>query len=109
MFIFLVIVNATSPITGIGCLLCLIFLFFETAFGICLGCKVYSLFHKDKARYCAGQVCEPKSKQDIQKISGTQLLVVVGLVIVIFLAVVLFNDYFSRNPYDLFGLQSKGS
>jgi len=35
MFIFLVIVNAYSPITGIICLICLIFLFFESAFGIC--------------------------------------------------------------------------
>ena len=29
MFIFLVVVNAFSPITGITCLTCLIFLFFE--------------------------------------------------------------------------------
>jgi hypothetical protein len=29
MFVFLVIVNATSPITGIICLICLVFLFFE--------------------------------------------------------------------------------
>src|SRR5204862_3295390 len=36
MFTFLVMVNAYSPITGIGCLFCLVFLFFETAFGICL-------------------------------------------------------------------------
>jgi len=62
MFIFLVLVNATSPITGIGCLICLLFLFFETAFGICLGCKVYALFHKDKAQYCQGEVCDAKQK-----------------------------------------------
>jgi hypothetical protein len=41
MFVFLVMVNAYSPITGIICLICLIFLFFEAAFGICLGCMVY--------------------------------------------------------------------
>ncbi len=40
----MVVVNAYSPITGIICLICLVFLFFETAFGICLGCKFYSLF-----------------------------------------------------------------
>ena len=45
MFIFLVLVNAFSPITGIICLICLIFLFFESAFGICLGCKFYSMFY----------------------------------------------------------------
>lgn len=104
MFIFLVIVNATSPITGIGCLLCLVFLFFETAFGICLGCKVYSMLYKGKAQYCPGEVCDVKSKQEIQKISRTQLLVVFGLIVFIFLTVILFNDYFSKNPHDLFGI-----
>src|SRR5881396_2793256 len=34
MFVFMVIVNSYSPITGIICLICLIFLFFESAFGI---------------------------------------------------------------------------
>ncbi|MDP2888460.1 MAG: DUF4395 domain-containing protein, partial [Bacteroidota bacterium] len=38
-FIHIVVVNARSPITGLICLICLIILFFETAFGICLGCK----------------------------------------------------------------------
>src|SRR5436190_22973174 len=50
MFIFLVVVNSYSPITGIICLVCLVFLFFESAFGICLGCKFYSLFYKGKAQ-----------------------------------------------------------
>src|SRR5512136_2126023 len=50
IFVLLVVMNGTSPITGIGCLLCLVFLFFETAFGICLGCKFYSMFYKEKAQ-----------------------------------------------------------
>ena len=48
MFFFFIIVNAYSPITGIICLICLVFLFFESVFGICLGCKFYPLFFKDK-------------------------------------------------------------
>src|SRR5215204_3994573 len=56
MFIFMVVVNSYSPITGIICLICLIFLFFESAFGICLGCKFYSLFYKVKAQYCPGEI-----------------------------------------------------
>src|SRR6476619_3989256 len=48
MFTLMVVVNSYSPITGIICLICLAFLFFESAFGICLGCKFYSLFHKEK-------------------------------------------------------------
>jgi hypothetical protein len=104
MFIFLVVVNAFSPITGIICLTCLIFLFFESAFGICLGCKFYSLFYKEKAQYCPGEVCDVKSRQDIQKTSRVQLLIVLGLVVYIFLTAVLFNNNFSKRPYDLFGI-----
>ncbi|HYJ62299.1 MAG TPA: DUF4395 domain-containing protein, partial [Parafilimonas sp.] len=87
MFIFLVIVNAYSPITGITCLVCLVFLFFESAFGICLGCKVYSLMHKEKTQYCPGEVCNVKSKQPIQKTSIVQLLIVLAFIGYIFLIV----------------------
>ena len=104
MFIFLIIVDAYSPITGIGCLICLIFLFFESAFGICLGCKVYSLFYKEKAQYCPGEVCDKKSRQSIQKTSIVQLLIVVAFVGYIFFIASVANNYFSKPPYDLFGL-----
>ncbi len=104
MFIFLVVMNSFSPITGIICLICLVFLFFESAFGICLGCKFYSLFHKEKPQYCPGEVCDTKSRQKIQKTSGRQILVALGFVAYIFLAVIMFNDSFSRKPYDLFGI-----
>lgn len=106
MFIFLVIVNAYSPITGITCLICLVFLFFESAFGICLGCKFYSMFYKDKAQYCPGEVCDVKSKQDIQKTSAVQLLVVFAFIAYIVLSVSLFKDFYSREPHDLFASNS---
>jgi hypothetical protein len=106
IFIHLVLVNAYSPITGLGCLFCLIFLFFETAFGICIGCKIYSIIYKEKAHYCPGEVCDVKAKQDIQKTSKVQMLIVFGFVAYIFLAVIFFNDNFSKKPYDLFGIES---
>jgi Domain of unknown function (DUF4395) len=104
MFIFMVIVNAYSPITGITCLVCLIFLFFESVFGICLGCKVYALFNKGKVQYCPGEVCERRSRQEIQKTSAYQLLVVLVFVVFVSMLASLFNGYYSRKPYDLFGL-----
>jgi hypothetical protein len=104
MFIFMVLVNSYSPITGIICLICLVFLFFESAFGICLGCKFYSLFYKEKAEYCPGEVCDAKSKQDIQKTSWLQLFIVLVFIAFIFLTGFLFNDQFSKKPYDLFGI-----
>ncbi len=106
MFILMVIVNSYSPITGIICLVCLVFLFFESAFGICLGCKVYSLFFKEKVQYCPGEICEAGSRQDIQKTSRAQLLVIVGFIVSLFLTVLLFNDDLSKKPYDLFGVNS---
>ena len=104
MFIFLVIVDAFSPITGIGCLICLVFLFFETAFGICLGCKVYPLFYKKKAQYCPGEVCDIKAKENIQKVSISQLLIIVAFVAYVFMIGSFGNHYFSKPPYDLFGI-----
>jgi len=104
MFILMVVVNSYSPITGIICLICLVFLFFESAFGICLGCKFYPLFHKEKPQHCPGEVCGVKSKQDIQKTSMVQLLIIFAFVGYIVLTVFLFNDDFSKKPYDLFGI-----
>src|SRR5678809_425696 len=102
MFIFLVVVNSYSPITGIICLICLVFLFFESAFGICLGCKFYPLIFKSKTQYCPGEVCDVRAKQDIQKTSMSQLLIVFAFVAFIFLTSWLFNDQFSRKPFALF-------
>ena len=104
MFILMVVVNSYSPITGVICLICLVFLFFESAFGICLGCKFYSLFHKEKPQLCPGEVCDVKSKQDIQKTSAVQLFIIFAFVAYIVLTVFLFNDDFSKKPYDLFGI-----
>ena len=107
MLVLQVIVNSYSPITGLICLICLIFLFFESAFGICLGCKFYSWFYKEKAQYCPGEVCDVKSRQPIQKTSGAQLMIVLGFIAWIVVSVFLFNDTFSKKPYDLFGIESK--
>ena len=106
MFIFMVVVNSYSPITGIICLICLVFLFFESAFGICLGCKFYSMFYKEKAQYCPGEVCGVKSKQAIQKTSGVQLLIVLAFIAFTVLTAFLFNNQLSKQPYALFGINS---
>ena len=107
MFSLLVLVNAYSPITGITCLVCLVFLFFEAAFGICLGCKVYSLFYKDKAQYCPGEVCDRKARQPIQKTSAMQWLVVIAFVAYVVVIALLLNTHFSQQPYDMFGVNAK--
>ncbi len=107
MLVLQIIVNSYSPITGIICMICLVFLFFETSFGICLGCKFYPLFFKDKVQYCPGEVCEIKDRQEIQKTSGVQWLVVLGFVVYIFVTILLFNSNFEKRPYDLFGIDDR--
>lgn len=106
MFVFQIVVNSYSPITGLICFICLIFLFMESAFGICLGCKFYPLFFKDKVEYCPGEVCDVKDKAEIQKTSKWQLLVVFGFVLFTIVMVYLFSDFYSIPPYDLFGLDT---
>jgi hypothetical protein len=103
MFVFFIIVNAYSPITGIICLICLVFLFFESAFGICLGCLFYPLFFKDKVQYCPGEVCEVNQRQDIQKTSKSQLLILLTFIAFTFLTFYLMNDRFIEKPRALFG------
>ena len=105
-FILSVVLNSYSPITGIICLICLVFLFFEAVFGICLGCKFYSMFYKEKAQYCPGEVCEAKDRQAIQKTSSAQWFIVLGFIGYIVLMAVLFNSNFSERPYDMFGLDN---
>lgn len=103
MFVAMVLFNSYGPPTGIICLVCLIFLFFESVFGICLGCKVYSLIYKEKAQYCPGEVCDVKSRQPIQKTSGIQLLIVIGFIAFIVLTGFLFKADFSKQPHKMFG------
>ena len=103
MFYYFVIANAYGPITGIICLICLVFLFFESAFGICLGCMFYPLFFKDKAQYCPGAVCTVKQKDNIQKISKAQFLILGAFAAFILLTVNIMNDKFSEKPKELLG------
>jgi hypothetical protein len=62
--LYLVVLNdVIGPINLIVCSMCLTLLFFETAFGICIGCKIYNLFNKEKAQLCPGGVCEMPAEQ----------------------------------------------
>ena len=101
MFFLMVILNSYSIITGVSCFICLVFLFFESAFGICLGCWFYRLFYKNEPLYCAGESCEKPGKQEIQKTSRVQVLIILCFIVYILLAIVFFNDYFHVAPRNL--------
>lgn len=83
MFLLMVVMNTASIITGLICLICLIFLFFESVFGICLGCTFYKWHYKQKAQYCPGDVCENPIKSDIQRISKSQLVFLLSCIVLI--------------------------
>lgn len=102
MFFLLVILNSYSPITGFACLICLILMFSESSFGICLGCKLYGLIKKDNAQYCPGEICDIKQKHEIQKLSLKQWFILIGLIIFIVLLFILFQEKFYVKPHDLF-------
>jgi hypothetical protein len=103
MFILVNVLNTYSPISGIICLLCLVFLFCETAFGICIGCKLYALVSREKPEYCPGEVCEVGARQEIQRTTPAQLLILLGLVAYVVLVVVLFHAGFGVKAHALFG------
>jgi hypothetical protein len=102
IFVLVNVMNTYGPLSGLICLACLIFLFFETAFGICLGCLLYAWRYGEKAQYCPGEVCEINARQDIQKTSRAQVLIVVSLVGYIVLLVVLFHSVFAVKAHPLF-------
>ncbi len=102
MLVLLVFMNTKSPVTGIICLICQIFLFFESVFGICLGCLFYNLFYKEKAQHCPGEVCERKDKQAIQRVSWTQILIVIAFVALAVAAFMLCKANFNQAPVNLF-------
>lgn len=102
MLVLMVFLNTFSVITGLICFICLIFLFFESAFGICLGCLAYKWYHGKNAQYCPGEVCDVKSRHEIQKTSWTHFFIVLGFAAFIVVAVFLLTDALSAEPQELF-------
>lgn len=94
MLYLVVIERVIGPLNLFVCLVCLVLLFFEAAFGICLGCKIYRLFARGTASHCPGGVCEVRQPL---RIGGAQVAVtVLFFVVVAGAGQVLLND-----PRDL--------
>lgn len=56
--LFLAVVHrVVGPINLIICLACLLLMFFEAAFGICIGCKAYNLISRRQPQLCPGGSC----------------------------------------------------
>jgi hypothetical protein len=77
MFYLLVIHFQPNPIKVLICIICLLLLIAESAFSICLGCKIYNLIKKEKATNCPGGVCEIRQKDPIQRFNTAQKIITI--------------------------------
>ncbi len=75
MFYLLVIHFQPNPIKVLVCIVCLVLLFLESAFSICLGCKLFGLFKKDPVTHCPGGVCEIRQKEPVQTFTLAQKII----------------------------------
>jgi hypothetical protein len=76
MFYTLVVTFVPTPIKVFICILCLVLLLLESAFSICVGCKLYGWITKQPVNYCPGEVCEIRVKDPIQRFSLAQKIIV---------------------------------
>ena len=98
MFYLIVINELVGPINLFICLFCLLLLFFETAFGICIGCKIYELAFRKSAHYCPGGVC-PTQSQQIRKL-GVGEMAIAGLFIALVVALIQYLPERSKRPAE---------
>ena len=82
MLYLIVIKGVIGPINMVVCGTCLLLLFFESSFGICIGCKLYDLLSRNKVELCPGNVCS------YSPASGAGGTWVQGAVLAVFLVVV---------------------
>jgi len=83
--------NMAGPALMLLCLTCLVLLFMETAFGICVGCKLYALIARDKAQMCPGGACSFGGPAPINRVAAGHLLAV-AVVLVAALPMILAMD-----------------
>ncbi|MBI4911119.1 MAG: DUF4395 domain-containing protein [Acidobacteria bacterium] len=103
MFVMMVWMNTYSPVTGIICLLCLVFLFFESAFGICLGCLFYPLVYREKPVLCPGEVCEPRARLRAQKATWPQVFLLLAAAALLVGGTVAFQGPLRAKPRPILG------
>lgn len=79
MFYLIVLNETVGPVNLLVCLLCLLLMFFESAFGICLGCKLYEWAFRSSARHCPGGVC-PTDAAPAKKVGAGETAILVAFV-----------------------------
>ncbi len=80
MLWLIVINNVIGPINMLICGACLLLMFFECAFGICIGCKLYNVLTRQRAQHCAGGSCEVFVPHPSQKVGAGGMAIVAAFV-----------------------------
>jgi len=79
---YLMVFNSlVGPLNLLVCGVCLVLMFAESAFGICIGCKIYNAFNQDKAQLCPGGVC------DVSTVTGESASRVQAIILLVFAAI----------------------
>jgi len=99
MFYLLVLNNIIWPINILVCISCLILLWFEAFLGICIWCKIYNLFNKEKSKLCPWWACENFKKEDIQKVSFIHIIIFI--IFLFFIYFVSTSSLFIKTPEDV--------
>lgn len=98
MLYLVVIKGVVGPINLIVCGLCLFFLLFESAFGICVGCWIYNRLHAEQARLCPGGACEYTPDPNQRLAVGQIISVALFATFVTFAAPQLFGSGLATSP-----------
>jgi hypothetical protein len=82
MFWLVVIRQVVGPVNLLVCAVCLTLMFFETAFGICIGCKLYGWLQRKAPQACPGGACEvaPDPRLQPRWPQGAVVLAFLGVV-----------------------------
>ena len=83
MLWLIVINNVIGPINMLVCATCLTLMFFESAFGICVGCKIYNALPGRQAQHCAGGSCEVFAPHPSQRVGAGGAAIVTAYLVVI--------------------------
>ena len=95
MFYYLVIDFQPNPLKVLVCMVCMALLFFEAAFSICLGCKIFEWVKRKDPKYCPGGVCEMNIKEPIQTFSVAQKIILLSTVLIMGYGI---YAYFTKLP-----------
>lgn len=95
MFYYLVIDFQPNPLKVLVCLICMALLFFEAAFSICMGCKIFEWIKRKDPKYCPGGVCEMNIKEPIQTFSTAQKIILISTVLIMGYGI---YAYFTKLP-----------